>query len=338
MHTDQMPETMPQAQQSELEQENFEQIASEELSESSESLEESLALDPGLSNQEEPSEENEIEEEIFYADLSADELQGAIEAVLYMQHRPVSISKLRSVINPNIPEEEYRTAISNLMAIFFESNRGIELVEVAGGYLFRSKMEFKEIIRRLFQLQPMKLTNSMLEVLAIVAYNQPVTREGIDKIRGVDSSHLVRALLDKKMLRIIGKSDEVGKPMIYGTSREFLELFGLRDLGSLPSLRELEEMLPQNEVGAEISEEEALAKEMEGIVSRSAPLEFNDLELEDFEEAKTITEHDEKVAQENSNLSETINGSTENRDEASGDDDLPPEIAGRITPGQEGNA
>src|SRR5262249_26605006 len=135
------------------------------------------------------------------------------------------------------------------------------------------------------------LTNSMLEVLAIVAYNQPLTREGVDTIRGVDSSHLLRVLLDKKMLRIAGKSDDIGRPMIYATTKEFLELFGLRDLSGLPSLRELEEMLPKNEVGA-VSEEEALAKEMEGILENTKPLEFNDLELEDWEnhEAPKIAE------------------------------------------------
>jgi segregation and condensation protein B len=178
-------------------------------------------------------------------------------------------------------------------------------------------------------------------VLAIVAYNQPLTREGIDKIRGVDSSHLVRQLLDKKMLRIAGRSEELGKPMIYATTKEFLELFGLRDLGALPSLRELEEMLPASEVGGEVSEEEMLAKEMEGIVDESKPLEFNDLELEDLEanETQKIDTAEPAVqAQADGDGRPALDGSSADGQAGAGDFDLPQEIAGRITPGQEGNA
>ena len=243
------------------------------------------ALDPGLENPEDLAEGEEAQaapEPIVYRDLSPEQLQAAVEAAIFMQQKPITIHRIRDLVNPSIGEEEYRTAVSNLMASYFDENRGIELVEVANGFQLRTKPENKDIIRRMYQIAPMKLTNAMLEVLAIVAYNQPLTREGVDKIRGVDSSHLLRVLLDKKMLRIAGKSDTVGNPMIYATTKEFLELFGLRDLSALPSLRELEEMLPKNEVGS-ISEEEALAEEMEVIVSASQPVEFNDIELEDWD-------------------------------------------------------
>jgi segregation and condensation protein B len=341
------------------------------------------AADPGLEGAEEESEEPQAPEPIVYRELSASELQAAVEATLFMHHKPVSLSRLRELINPNIGEEEYRSAISNLMAVFFDENRGIELVEAAGGYQFRTKPDHKDILRRMYQIAPMKLTNAMLEVLAIVAYNQPLTREGVDKIRGVDSSHLLRVLLDKKMLRIVGKSDTVGNPMIYGTTKEFLELFGLRDLAALPTLRELEEMLPKNEVGS-ISEEDALSREMEGIVSASKPVEFNDLELEDWDpeeekrellgaetgEAKGPSwrerlkakkadaaqaevapqevandEQPQKIedttlapAGADGNGGPSLDASPAEGREAEGDVDLPPEIARRITPGQEGHA
>lgn len=295
--------------------------------------------DPGLSDPVEASEEDGesvVAEPIVYRELSGDELQAAVEATLFMHHKPISINRIRELVNPNIEEEEYRTALSNLMATFFEDSRGIELVEIAGGFQFRTKIEHKDIIRRIYQISPMKLTNSMLEVLAIAAYNQPLTRETIDKIRGVDSSHLVRVLLDKKMLRIAGKSDDIGRPMIYATTKEFLELFGLRDLSYLPSLRDLEEMLPKNEVGA-ISEEEALASEMVGIVADAKPLEFNDLELEELENEAQKAE-EAGSAQANSNGSQEANSASEEGREALSDGDLPPEIARRISPGQEGNA
>lgn len=339
--------------------------------------------DPGL-ELEGAEEEGEATppEPIVYRDLSPMELQAAVEATFFMHHKPISFAKLRELINPGIPEDDYRTAVSNLMASYFDEAKGVELVEVAGGFQFRTKAEHKDIVRRMYQIAPMKLTNAMLEVLAITAYNQPLTREGIDKIRGVDSSHLVRVLLDKKMLRIAGKSDDIGRPMIYATTKEFLELFGLRDLSALPSLRELEEMLPANEVGT-ISEEEALASEMEGIATDSKPLEFNDLELEGFEDdfvldaenntgpketkeerrARFVKKFAKKADNETESTSETPNEATQINEEtpapvadgdsspslhlgsegpggseAGNDFDIPEEVAGRITPGQEGNA
>lgn len=300
--------------------------------------------DPGVENVvlSAEGEEAEAPAPIVYRELDATQLMAAVEATFFMHHKPISVSRVRELINPEIPEEEYRTAISNLMASHFDDNRGIELVEVSGGYQFRTKAENKDIMRRMYQIAPMKLTNAMLEVLAIAAYNQPITRETVDKIRGVDSSHLLRVLLDKKMLRIVGKSDDIGRPMIYGTSKEFLELFGLRDLASLPSLREIEDMLPQNEVGAEISEEELLAKEMEGIVDASKPLEFNDLEVEDLELHET-----QKIEPAQNNLQprahsrggEESHGSSETGSQAgSGDLDFPEETFGRLPIGPEGNA
>lgn len=303
--------------------------------------------DPGIENPapaegEEGAEAAAPAEPISYRELNSAELQSAVETVLFLQHKPISINKLRELIHPEIAEDDYRSAVSNIMALYFEESRGIELVEVAGGYQFRTKAENKDIVRRLYQIAPMKLTNAMLEVLAIAAYNQPLTRETIDKIRGVDSSHLVRQLLDKKMLRIAGKSDELGRPMIYATTKEFLELFGLRDLSALPSLRELEEMLPANEVGGEISEEELLAKEMEGIVTESKPLEYNDLELEDLdahETQKIVSAEPAVQAQTDSDGRATRYGASEDLGEAQpGDLDLSEEAARRITPGQEGNA
>lgn len=284
-------------------------------------------------------EEAAAPEPIVYRDLSGPELQAAVEATFFMHHKPVSVSRLRELINPEIPEEDYRSAVSNLMAVYFDESHGIELCEVAGGFQFRTKPEHKDITRRMYQIAPMKLTNAMLEVLAIAAYNQPITRETVDKIRGVDSSHLLRVLLDKKMLRIVGKSDDIGRPMIYGTTKEFLELFGLRDLSALPSLRELEDMLPKNEVGT-ISEEEALAKDMEGIVDASKPLEFNDLELEeDLNETQKVEQAREDIpALTDGNGRSSGDGSPEAGSQADGDFDLPPEVAGRLPFGPEGNA
>lgn len=232
--------------------------------------------------------------------IASQQLKPALEAVLFMNHKPMSLARLQELVNPEIDLEEYRTAISDLQASFFSEDRGIELVEVANGYQLRTKMDYRDLIQKMFSIAPLKMSQAMLEVLAITAYNQPITKEKVEQIRGVDCSHLVRTLMDKKMIRMVGKSEDLGKPMLYGTTKEFLELFGLRDLSALPSLREIEEMLPANEVGSEVSEEELLAKEMEGIVDASKPVEFNDLELDaaleaQFSDEKAVPETEKQM-------------------------------------------
>ena len=344
MHTEDQNQLLPQA--------------SEESLEISVSISETLSEDAAFAaplSPEQVAELNEIETAqtipMSFSEYTSEQLQAAVEATLFMHHKPVTLAKLRELINPTIGEEEYRTAISNLMALYFEESRGIELVEVAHAYQFRTKQEHKDILRRMFQITPMKLTNAMLEVLAITAYNQPITKDAVEKIRGVDSSHLFRVLMDKKMLRIAGKSDDLGKPMLYATTKEFLELFGLRDLSALPSLREIEDMLPKNEVGS-VSEEEVLAKEMEGIVADSKPIDFNDLELaeeglldgqeiiekrEENAETKGM-EHESVPPQAHSHGSEKIHDG-EARDAEAGDSfDLPPEALRHLPLGPEGNA
>jgi len=274
--------------------------------------------------------------------LTASQLKPSIEAVLFMNHKPVSLARLQEIISTETDLEEYRTAISDLQSSFFDESRGIELVEVANGYQLRTKMEYRDLIQKMFSLAPIKMSQAMLEVLAIVAYNQPITKEKVEQIRGVDCSHILRSLMDKKMLRMAGKSDDLGKPMLYGTTKEFLELFGLRDLNALPSLRDIEDMLPANEVGNDENEEEALAREMEGIVTESSPLEFNDLELAELE-ASDETQVPKQIETEqtatDSNSSQALNSSETLRGET-GAEDLQESLAaprGYIV-GPEGNA
>jgi segregation and condensation protein B len=120
--------------------------------------------------------------------------------------------------------------------------RGILLVEVANGWQFRTRPENAAILRGLLQTKPVKLSKPSLETLAIVAYRQPITRAEIDAIRGVDSGGVLKTLLEKNLVRIVGKKDEPGKPMLYGTAQEFLELFQLKSLKDLPALKEFREL------------------------------------------------------------------------------------------------
>jgi segregation and condensation protein B len=138
--------------------------------------------------------------------------------------------------------------------------RGFELVHVAGAYQLRTRATAGVFIRQFLQAKPTRLSRAQLEVLAIIAYRQPVTKPGIEQIRGVDCSNSVRVLLERKLVRILGKAEEVGRPLLYGTSKEFLEFFRLNSLLELPTLREFQEL----------SEEHR--KRVEDELDREAPL------------------------------------------------------------------
>lgn len=128
-------------------------------------------------------------------------------------------------------EEEYR-----------QERRGFVLEEVAGGFRFRTRAEHADWMRRLNRSRPFRFSRAALESLAIIAYRQPITRAEIEYLRGVDSGGVIKTLLDRHLIRILGKKDVAGRPMIYGTTRGFLELFGLNDLASLPTLKEFSEI------------------------------------------------------------------------------------------------
>src|SRR5260370_3839982 len=122
------------------------------------------------------------------------------------------------------------------------AHRGIALDEVAGGWLFRTNVQFAPFVRELTSERPVRLSRAQIETLAIVAYRQPVTRPEIDDIRGVDTGATLKLLLERDLLRILGKKDEPGRPLLYGTTTQFLEFFGLKSLKELPTLREFTEL------------------------------------------------------------------------------------------------
>jgi segregation and condensation protein B len=127
------------------------------------------------------------------------------------------------------------------------TGRGFMLVALAEGYQLRTRPEHAEMVRRLQASRPVRMSRAAMETLAIIAYRQPVTRADIDYLRGVDSGGVVKSLLDKRLVRILGKMDMPGRPLLYGTSREFLEFFGLQSLDELPTLKEFTELTPQSE-------------------------------------------------------------------------------------------
>ncbi|ANA40217.1 SMC-Scp complex subunit ScpB [Geobacter anodireducens] len=168
-------------------------------------------------------------------------LESLVESLLFVSETPLSLDRLCSLLE-EFDRAAIREALDRLLERYGGEGRGIVLAEVGGGFQFRTPAGNGDVIRRLTKARPARFSQSALETLAIIAYRQPVTRAEIEYLRGVDSGGVLKTLLEKKLIKILGKRDIPGKPLIYGTTREFLELFALRDLKSLPSLKEIREL------------------------------------------------------------------------------------------------
>ena len=175
--------------------------------------------------------------------LSGKSLKAIIESLLFVHDQPLSLDRLALILE-EFERADLRAALDELVEEYAASERGIVLSYVAGAYQLRSRPEHADYIRRLTKSKGVKFSQSAMETLAIIAYRQPVTRAEVEYLRGVDSGGVMKSLLEKKLLRIMGKKDVPGKPLIYGTSREFLELFGLKDLNALPTLKDIQELVP----------------------------------------------------------------------------------------------
>jgi segregation and condensation protein B len=169
-------------------------------------------------------------------------LKGIVESLLFVTDSPLTLDRLCAVLE-EFEREEIRQALEQLTTDYDGAARGIQLVLVAGGYQLRSRPEHADYLRRLRRGKTAKFSPSALETLAIIAYRQPITRAEIEYLRGVDSGGVLKSLLDKKLVRMLGKKDIPGKPIIYGTTREFMEVFSLKDLASLPPLKEIQELI-----------------------------------------------------------------------------------------------
>ncbi|HEX2767770.1 MAG TPA: SMC-Scp complex subunit ScpB [Geobacteraceae bacterium] len=173
--------------------------------------------------------------------MTVTSLKSVVESLLFVADTPLTLDRLCSILEEH-DRRDISAAVAELLAEYGEGMRGIYLAEVAGGWQLRSRPENADYLRRLNRSRPYRFSNSSLETLAIVAYRQPITRAEVEYLRGVDSGGVLKTLLEKKMLRILGKKDIPGRPLIYGTSREFLEAFNLKDLASLPTLKEVQEL------------------------------------------------------------------------------------------------
>jgi len=169
------------------------------------------------------------------------DLTSIVESLFFISDVPLTIERLCAILE-EYPPGDVEAAVARLRETCDASGRGICLTEVAGGYQLRSRPENADYIRRLIRGKSFKFSRSALETLAVIAYRQPITRAEVEYLRGVDTGGVLKTLLEKKMVRIIGKKDIPGKPLIYGTTREFLEAFSLKDLASLPTLKDIQEL------------------------------------------------------------------------------------------------
>ncbi len=168
------------------------------------------------------------------------DLKNIIESLLFAAEEPISINRLARII-PKAGAQAIRSAISELTQEYDTRKGGFLLHSVAGGYQLRTRSEYAEWVNRLVQHASFRISGAALETLAIIAYKQPIIRSDIEHIRGVDCGGILRILLRKKLIRITGRKDIPGRPLIYGTTKEFLEVFGLETLNNLPAPGEIQE-------------------------------------------------------------------------------------------------
>jgi segregation and condensation protein B len=193
--------------------------------------------------------------------IGARELKAILEAVLFVSPEPVPVARLMSIVG-TLSKTEVVQALDILAHDLNQEGRGIQLVQVAGGYRLVTKQEYGPWLKRMDKARTaQKLSRSALESLAIIAYKQPLVRSEIEEIRGVETSSVLRTLCERKLVRIVGRKDVPGRPIMYGTTKFFLEHFGLQDLSQLPPLREFKELGESEQALLPIEEESLVAVE-----------------------------------------------------------------------------
>jgi len=172
-------------------------------------------------------------------------LKDVIESLIFVSLEPLNLETIKSICK-EFSSTEIEQAVQELVESYASNDRGIQIIQAAGGYLFSTKSEYDQWIRRLLSLeQKSKLSHAALETLAAVAYHQPVTLAEISALRGVDTSHALKSLLQKKLVKITGRKKGPGRPLIYRTTDKFLNYFGLTDITDLPSEEEILKILDE---------------------------------------------------------------------------------------------
>ena len=196
--------------------------------------------------------------------MEREQQRRVVEAVILASPEPIAPARIAAVM-PRCNPSQVRALVKELNDEYSEARRAFEIWEVAGGYQMRSLPEFSPWLKQVQKTRPLRLSAAALETVAVVAYRQPVTRAEIEHIRGVDCGAVLKSLLERQLVRIAGHREVPGRPIVYATSRRFLEVFGLSKLGELPSLRAIEalgESEDESAPGEAVSEESLDAPEV----------------------------------------------------------------------------
>lgn len=171
-------------------------------------------------------------------------LKLIVEALLFASDKPLGVKDLQFSL-PDIKSDEIKGALRVLQYEYEALGRSFSLREVAGGYQFRSHPEYGPYILKMLQSAPTRLSRASMETLAIIAYKQPILRHEIEKLRGVDVGGILKTLMEKDLIKIVGRKELPGRPLIYGTTKKFLEVFDLKDIHSLPKLKEIKTLFTE---------------------------------------------------------------------------------------------
>ena len=170
-----------------------------------------------------------------------EDLKNIIESLLLVAEEPLTIDRIRSILSL-AGRKEIRDTLSELSEEYETRKGGFFLSEVAGGYQIRTRPEYREWIKRLIRPKALRLSKAALETLAVIAYKQPIIRSDVEQIRGVNCGGILRMLLERKLIRVLGRKEIPGRPLIYATTKQFLEVFDLKDLKDLPTPEEIESL------------------------------------------------------------------------------------------------
>ena len=168
-------------------------------------------------------------------------IKHIIESLLFVAEEPLTVDRLKKILD-QAETADIRSAAQELATEYEQRGGGFYLDEVAGGYQIRTRPEYTEWIKKLIQPKPLRLSKPALETLVIIAYKQPIIRSDVEHVRGVDCGGVLRVLLERKLIRVLGRKEIAGRPLIYATTKRFLEVFDLKSLRDLPTPKEIEEL------------------------------------------------------------------------------------------------
>lgn len=177
--------------------------------------------------------------------MEREELKSIVESLLFVADGPQPLQRFAEILDP-VDKKILHDVLSEIQDELESQHRGIRLVEVAGGYQLRTAKANADWVKKFLGGRPARMSKATLETLAIIAYRQPITKAEVEAIRGVDVDGVLTTLLERSLIRAVGRKDVPGRPFLYGTTAEFLQLFNLKDLSHLPTLKEMEEIsLPE---------------------------------------------------------------------------------------------